>query len=93
MNEEIRNKFRKAEPIILTIAFIAIVFFLYTVYAGDGAQCLANPLVYGVADISGANDDTLTCQCGFIKNTDTILEVTSEKLSIRDRNEVHLLYN
>ena len=92
MDKVIRKRLRQLEPIMLFVSLVVMIFFLYTVYSGDGAQCLANPLVYGVQDFSEANEGTLSCQCALDTNLNTIIEVNTEGWTYKDRSEIPLVY-
>ena len=89
LSQSTKNKLRIAEPIILLVAIAVMGYFIYVVAFDVGAECLANPLVYGVTEISEANGENLMCQCEFFGgNLNTIIEVTESGMSHKEPDEV-----
>lgn len=52
------------EAIMLVIWIVTTVIFCIAAFS-DGADCKANPLIYGVNYLSEENNDNLTCLCTF----------------------------
>jgi len=57
--------------ILIIFALVGILTALVIIILGiktDGSQCLQNPLIYGVEELSYANDAPVQCQCTLLKS-------------------------
>lgn len=92
LTESTKNKLRVVEPIILVIAIITMGYFIYVVSYGNGAECLANPLVYGTQELSNGQNGYFSCGCVGSNNLNQLITVTPEGMLVQDREDVILKY-
>jgi len=79
-------KLNKYDLMLVGLGVLAVVLIIFDIYSvrQKNEACFANPLEYGVKQLSKYNNDDVTCTCSLASPNSQVLVVTKDGTSARN---------